>query len=120
MTKPIVTLRRGNGGIRLNKVEKPDDGALVGDNPRCGWMEGGQAACMWRGRLVEGLCAEHRSEMLRVARVRRWQEGRSRTALPTDSLPDHSAPWRCQIGEACGVCAGKPDYKGWVDGRADN
>lgn len=124
MTKPIETRRRGNGGRRLNKVEKDDNtGALVGVNPRCSWTENGQPACVWQGWLRDGLCVEHRGEMLRVERVKRWQEGRSRTIVPAEYALDHTAPWHCRLGAgACDVCEGKPDYQEWAkagEERAD-
>ena len=122
MTKPLHTRRRGNGGKRLNKVEKDNftdvlanRGKFNGRGP-CGWTEGGQSACLWRGDLIDGMCAEHRSEMLRIARVKRWQEGRAKTSLPAKVLPDHSAPWRCQKVE-CKVCVDKPTYEEWVRKR---
>lgn len=116
MTKPIETLRRGNGGLRLNKVEKddptvalPTHSHIVYSEGPCGWAEG----CVWRGRLLDGLCAEHRSEGLRRERVRRWQEGRSKPTPPKDYNADHTAPWRCSL-EVCEVCVDKPTYEEWV------
>lgn len=120
MTKPNVTRARGNGGIRENKVEKrvaeaalPTRSLMTMRGP-CGWQEG----CVWNGLLIEGLCAEHRSEKLRRARVARWQAGRSRPTPPPGGLADHSAPWACASGRGgCEVCTGKPTYEEWVHGR---
>ena len=118
MTKPIETLRRGNGGRRLNKVEKDDPTAALANRAKingrgaCKWAEG----CVWNGVLIDGLCAEHRSEMLRVERVRRWQEGKSKPTPPPEYRPDHTAPWQCRVGSRCKVCAKKPTYEEWASG----
>ncbi len=118
MTKPIVTLRRGNGGRRLNKVEKDDMTAALANRAEingegaCGWDEG----CVWTGRLIDGLCAEHRGELKRRARVERWQQGRSRPVPPPPGMADHTAPWRCGL-DGCEVCGGKPTYEAWAGAR---
>lgn len=106
---------QGNGGKRLTKVEKMvaalADKRINGEGA-CGWEDG----CVWNGVLIDGLCAEHRSEKLREARVRRWQEGRSKPTPPPEYGADHTAPWHCRV-QGCEKCDGKMGYEEWAGSR---
>ncbi len=118
MTKPRVTRARGNGGIRENKIDR-----LAMNHPpatparqphisystgRCNFQYNDGQRCTWDGELLDAMCQEHRSEVMTAARVKRWQEGRSRPTPPAPGTRDDSAPW------SDGGRDGKPTYAEWA------
>lgn len=79
----------------------------------CGYRYSDGARCVWEGRLLDGMCAEHRWLTKQAEQVRARQE---KQKAMREKPVDHTTPWHCGLS-GCKKCAGKPSHRAYWNAR---